>query len=210
MKKRYEEIMDQIEVSEEMRARIADRIFAYDFERKSSSGVMRFPSMLKYLSIAACFVVLMAGAFYASRLSHVRQPEDQLVFQTGSSIVEVSSAEELSTAVGFEIEDMSQLPFEPVERIYTAYWDELAEIIYTGSGQTATFRKSYAAEDISGDFNSYSAVKEISVDSLYVTLKGTAGAYTLAVWSDEDYSYSLRLSKGLTEAEWQSVIKAMD
>lgn len=39
-----------------------------------------------------------------------------------------------------------------------------------------------------------------------VTLKGNAEAYTLAIWTDGEFSYALTLTKGISEGEWQSLL----
>ena len=75
--------------------------------------------------------------------------------------------------------------------------------------QTCTFRKSVGSDDNSGDYNAYSAVEEISVGEVTAMLKGADGSFTLAIWSDGAYSYSLQLSDGLTAAEWETLIAAV-
>ena len=40
-----------------------------------------------------------------------------------------------------------------------------------------------------------------------VTLKGENDVFTLAVWTDGNYSYSLDISKGLSEDEWSEMIQ---
>ena len=39
-----------------------------------------------------------------------------------------------------------------------------------------------------------------------VTLKGQDQRYTLALWTDGTYTYSLRLSTGLSADEWQALL----
>ena len=42
-----------------------------------------------------------------------------------------------------------------------------------------------------------------------VTLKGETGSYTLAIWTDGNYSYSLSLSSGQPESVWQTIIEGV-
>ena len=70
------------------------------------------------------------------------------------------------------MEELTALPFAVEETTYVSYWNELAEITYTGEGQTAAFRKSPGTEDNSGDYNTYTAIKEIHMGPLTATLKG--------------------------------------
>ena len=79
---------------------------------------------------------------------------------------------------------------------------------WQGEGETAVFRKSLGEEDNSGDYTMYSEKKEVAVGNLTVTLKGDDGAYPLAVWSDDGYACSLRVTCAMTVEEWTSVLAA--
>lgn len=61
MKKRYDEIMDKIEVTDEMRARILNHLQEVDLTKRTRPKVLRLSSVKKYLSVAACFAILLAG-----------------------------------------------------------------------------------------------------------------------------------------------------
>ena len=205
MKKRYDELMDRIEVTDKMRERILDRIQGMDIATPPERKVIPFPKIKKYMSIAACFVVLAVGTFAICHTTGVLQPNDPPV-QVANEMVQVDTREQLAAAVGFEIEELDVLPFEVETTAYVSYWNELAEITYTGEGQTATFRKSIGTEDNSGDYSAYSDVRELNIGALPVTLKGSGEVYTLAVWSANGYSYSINLSDGITESEWYDFI----
>ncbi len=206
MKKRYDEVMDRIEVTDEMRGRILGNIQKMELEAAPERNVIPFPNLKKYLSVAACFVVLLAGAFVAGNMTGIFRPNDPAVLTPADGIVDVGTLEELSAHVGFEVEELNGLPFEVKETTYTVYWQELAEIVYTGEGQTATFRKSVGTEDNSGNYNAYANVKNIQIGSLTVTLKGNGDAYTLAIWSADGYAYSASLSDGISEKEWRNLV----
>ena len=205
MKKRYDEVMDRIEVTREMRERILSNIEKTDIGATQKSKVIPFPSMKKYMSAAACFVLLLAGVFAAGHMAGIFQPDDPPV-QVVNGIVEVDTLEQLAAAVGFEIEELGTLPFEVETTTYISYWGEMAEVSYTGEGQTSTFRKSRGTEDNSGDYSVYSAAKEITICSLTVTLKGSGEVYTLATWSADGYAYSISLSNGISEPGWYDFI----
>lgn len=64
-------------------------------------------------------------------------------------------------------------------------------------GNGMCIRKAAGSEDVSGDYNSYAQVK--TVDG--VTLKGEDGAFTLAVWTKDGYTYSVSLEKTLSQAD---------
>lgn len=196
LKNRYREAMERIEVTEEMRARIRKNL---ETAQTSAPKTVQFPK--RWLSLAACLAVLVVGVLALPHLQKQTEPPD-MTMQT-PQIEEVSSAEELSRLVGFPVQDVTGLPFTPETVNDTAYWNELAQITYTGSdGQTAVFRKSVGAEDNSGDFNDYPDVREADADGRTVTLKGRDGLYVLAVWSWDGYAYSLSLSDGLPASAW--------
>ena len=173
-------------------------------------------TVTKLLSMAACLAVIII-AVSALRSPAQVSPNDDLqpnegddpgFVQGGADIVEPDSAAALSAAVGFEVNDIG-LPFTPEQTEYISYWHELAEIDYTGAGKTARYRKAAGTEDCSGDYNVYTDVTEFEAGSITVTLKGDAGQYTLAIWTDGSYSYSLSLSDGLSLSYWQALMNSI-
>lgn len=50
---------------------------------------------------------------------------------------------------------------------------------------------------------------ELESNGTTVTLKGDAGQYTLAIWTDGSYSYSLSLTDGLSLSDWQTLISSI-
>lgn len=203
LRRAYDEIMDKVEVTEEMRRRVLARIAQADIA-PARPKVVRFPAWKKYLSAAACLILVIAGAAVLPRLVRLQPPDEHV--QTVPKIEEAASLAGLSRLVGFEVEEGFALPFAPEEAAYCSYWNELAQVQYSGQGQTATYRQSAGAEDNSGDYTVYSDVTEITAGGLPVTLKGDGGTYVLAVWTDGTFSYSLRLSQGVPEAEWLAVL----
>ncbi len=211
MKKRYDEVMAHITVTDEMRRRILKNIESAPLSSRSSK-VTRFPRLRRYLPVAACF----AAVFLVGVLSI--KPVWAGPVEPGSSgsgvlaipdIQEVSSLSALSDAVGFPVEDAVQLPFQVQDVHYTAYWKSLAEITYTGETDSATFRMEQGTEDVSGDYNSYSNITEASTESgTSVTLKGNENGYVLAVWTDGTYAYSLSLTQAQPEDCWLELLRA--
>lgn len=203
LRRAYDEIMDRIEVTPEMRQRVLRRVQAEGIS-PAKPKVLRFPAWKKYLSAAACLLLVVAGAAVLPRLIRPQPPGGDV--QTVPQIEDASSLAELSRLVGFEVDTGFTLPFTPEETAYCSYWNELAQIQYSGGGQTATYRQSAGTQDNSGDYTNYTAAVSLSCGGLSVTLKGEDGAYTLAVWTDGTYSYSLSLSQGLSQAQWADVL----
>lgn len=206
MNRKYNEAMEHIEVTPEMRSRILNNIENIDFAEKKRTKIVRFPNIKRFATLAACLAVMLVGALTLPNLLDISNEPPVI---ENNDIVEVSSVEELSKTVGFEVSEPGNLPFESESVVYTAYWAEMAEIIYTNDEQTAAFRKGIGSDDVSGDYNSYELTSEISVNDINATLKGNGETYTLATWTDGEFAYSLSLSEGIEETEWISILQTM-
>lgn len=196
--KKYDEIMEHIRVTPELRLRILERLQAAPPEHLSA------PKLRRYLSLAACLALVVAGAAVLPRLFPSDTSEPPVIAAPGTE--EVSSLAELSERVGFAVRAEFALPFSVESTSYCASWGTMAEVRYTGEGQTALFRQSPGREDNSGDYNSYPDIVEIDISGQTVTLRGDGGEYSLAVWTDGSYSYSLSLSLGVSAPAWQAVL----
>ena len=204
MKRKYNEIMDHVNVTEEMQNRILENIHIYQPAGKSVTARKR-----KWLSAAACLVILLTGLWVMPGLLQKNQMEEPENVTIANGIVEKDSLEQLSEAVGFPVADVTGLPFTPEKVTYWSYWDDLAQVEYEGEGQSAMFRQSEGTEDNSGDYNEYACVKEILVGDLQVTLKGETEYYTLAIWTDGESSYSMAIEAGLSEEAWTVLIESI-
>lgn len=202
----YRELMEQVNLTPEARERILTNVQQADLSSQPEK-VVPFPrrrqTWRRWVSLAACLVVVVAALFAVPLLRE--QPDTAPPVQVLPPFRQVDSLDALSEAVGFPVKDVSDLPFDPVSTTYTAYDEGLAEITYTGSGgQTATYRQSCGTEDNSGDYNLYPDTQTLPDQN--ATLKGQDGLYTLALWSDDTYTYSLHLSSGLSADAWQALL----
>lgn len=202
MKCKYNEVMDHVTVTEEMQNRILENVRTYRPAKKRI--VVR-----KWLSAAACLVILLTGLLLMPGLLRKNQTEDPGNVSIANGIVEKDSLEQLSEAVGFPVADVTGLPFTPGKITYWSYWDELAQVEYEGEGQSAMFRQSEGTEDNSGDYHEYACVKEMQVGETKVTLKGDTEQYTLAIWTDGESSYSMAIESGLSEETWAALIETI-
>ncbi len=85
---------------------------------------------------------------------------------------------------------------------------ELLEVIYLDrETEVARVRKGTGNEDISGDYNKYTAVKDVDVNGKSVTIKGTADGYVLAVWNDGEYAYSVSVEKAHSQEELTGLVE---
>lgn len=202
----YRELMEQVNLTPEARERILTNLQQADLSPQPEKVVpfsRRRQTWRRWASLAACLVVVVAALFAVPLLRE--QPDTAPPVQVLPPFRQVDSLDALSEAVGFPVTEVSKLPFDPVNTTYTAYDEGLAEITYTGSGgQTATYRQSCGSEDNSGDYNLYPDTQTLPEQN--ATLKGQDGLYTLALWTDDTYTYSLHLSSGLSADAWQALL----
>lgn len=200
---KYDEVMEKLEVTPEMRARILQNV-----ETQMAEPCKKPNRLRRFAALAACLAVLLMGAMALPKFISSPVPEESETM-VANGMVEVTSKEELSEAVGFPVKSAQSLPFFPQSIYYTSYWGEMAQIDYANGGSMACFRQSLGEEDNSGDWSEYPAQKSLTVNGCAVTLKGEADSYTLAIWQDGTYSYSLSLSAGQPASVWESIVEGV-
>jgi len=206
LRKKYEEIMDRIEVTPEMRQRVLANV--QQAARSQRPKVIPLRWWKQYAALAACLAIVLIGTFVYPALRRTPGIEEPSDVQSVSPIEECANVEELAEKVGFSVSQPSGFPFEVKRVQFTSYFGELAQVEYSGAdGESAVYRMSVGTEDNSGRYDSYDTVTDTEVSGLSVTLKGADGLYVLAIWTDGKYSYSLWLSQGVTEAAFAALIK---
>lgn len=203
----YRELMEQVTLTPEARQRILANVQQADLSPQPEKVVPLRPKQQtwrRWASLAACLVVVVAAVLAVPQLR--AEPNETTPPQlTGVPFQEVDSLAALSDAVGFPVTEPTVLPFDLVNTTYTAYDEGLAEITYTGPDeQTATYRQSLGTADNSGDDTLYEDTQVIPENN--ATLKGQDQSYTLALWTDDTYTYSLNLSTGLSADAWQALL----
>ncbi len=205
MESRYDEVMKNIEVTTEMRNRILNNISGLDLD-KNSNKVIPFPNGKKYLSVVACFVFLLVGAIIVHNTINVPE-EPPLLEETG--IVDHSTIGKLSEAVGFTMKELHDIPFDVGTVTYTSYWEDLAEVTYTGQNNKAVLRMAPGDEDISGDYSEYADIENFRTDDYDVTIKGNDGKYSLAVWQCDGFSYAVHFAAAVSQQEMLTAVESL-
>lgn len=199
----YDEIMSKIQVTDTARERILKRLSA-----EVPAPRRRVPMLPGALATAACLAILLAGVSLLPRFSTPPVATPPGPITAVPDFQDVASAEALSTLLGFPVSDLEELPFSWESATYTAYGQAMAQIRYENGEQWALFRKSAGSEDNSGDYTQYAAQSAETLDGWSIVLKGhTEDDYVLAIWTDGQYVCSLRLSSGLSQAQWQTLIQ---
>ncbi len=198
--------MDHIWVTDDMKARILDNVQKSSPDKKGEAR-RNFTRNRKSLCIAACLAVILSGILTLPSLLAPPSKPIPPVTALHDSTKQLDSVSALSDAVGFDLVVFEQMPFTADQMQYTSYQNKLAEISYIGKDSTAVFRQASGCDDISGDYTIYPVINKYTIGKIPVTLKGSSeDAYTLAIWSTEDFSYSLRLSNPITAETFISII----
>ena len=183
MNKSYNELMDKINVTEEMKERVVKNVAETVCKNKAHETVRKFMKR-KYFSVAACLiVVLLAVAIPMFN----RQPE---VSQKGY-------IGEYSSAVGFDVGELGYVPYGAEASGYVSIGEDLAQVVYESEEGSVIYRKSSGNEDISGDYNVYEKIEDVEVGGQNVIIKGNGEAFNLATWVIGDHAYSLRIAQAV-------------
>lgn len=202
---RYDKVMSKINVTPEMHDRIMKNIRETDFQTEPKR-IIFFSHYKKYLSIAACLMVCIAGMLFVPNLINVDQePPVQVV----PDITTYSSKDELAAHVDFEVKEVHDIPFKVEQVEYTAYGKTMAQISYQGDENRMTFRMSTMDGDISGDYTQYEEEKNYALDGYNIALSGNNGRYELAVWRDGEFSYALQMDIGVAEDTMLQMIQSV-
>ena len=74
---------------------------------------------------------------------------------------------------------------------------EILEVDFDGG----YIRKAAGSDDISGDYNEYTATEAKTETGKAVTLKGSGAKIMLALWTDGGYTYCVGVTGGAKEAD---------
>ena len=209
MTRKYDEVMDRIEITEGMRRRILQNIRQTPQkkapEKPKKSGIYRV-----LLPLAAC-LVLLVGVLSVPALRKESREEESPVpsIQAVNGIMEAESPEKLSEMVGFKVLGLSELPFEVRSVTCASCWGNMAQIEYTGDNISCTYRQSRGTEDNSGDYTAYEITEKRTMGGAEVTLKGhAADEYLAAVWTDGTFSFSVLFTEPVSAAAFEQTVSA--
>ena len=185
---KYNEIMERVNVTDEMKSRILGHIDAH-FSRKKNT---RKKSLyLAFGGVAAAALLMIIIRPWDNNVTKPINPDINSAGE-GSNVLG-----ELSKAVGFNVPEIKSLPFKPSETEYMTLGEGFAQITYLSDDDRLIYRKSTDKEDNSGNYNPYDYVGEVSVNDIKVTVKGTKEALNLAFWNDGTYEHSISVEKAV-------------
>ena len=123
------------------------------------------------------------------------EPEDEAPaglggVQIANPFVDYDTLEEAAAQTGFDLTVPETVEGYP-ERMIQVMDGSMLQVIWLNGDDRLFVRKAAGTEDVSGDYNVYSDVQTITVGEREVTLQGEAGAYSLATWLADGYTYAV-------------------
>ena len=210
----YNEIMEHIEVTPEMRRRVLKNVEA----AMDRPRIVRFPArgVKTLLSLAACAVLIIFASLSVSvvRRETDAAPDESTDAPFGVSAVygieECAGRDELSEKLGFDVAELGYLPFEAEETEYCAYWGSMAQIRYRRGDDEVMFRQARGSDDASGDYNVYETVLTVEINGAEAELRGAGGEFSGAVWQKDGFAYSVSCSPAVSQDEMQRIIESIE
>lgn len=201
--------MEHLTVDDTMRERVLEHIAAAKLEpvsRKHVASPWRW-------SAVACVALLVLGGVMVRRAESPQPPQlatDRPGHMTVvSPITTVDTVEALADLVGFPMDALVDLPFEPETVTYTVIQGTMAQSSYQRGEQTAILRKARGTVDPSGDYSSYEQVISLELEGVTGELRGNENHFTVAWWTDGTYAWSLSLSEPTAQSTWETLIETL-
>ena len=126
--------------------------------------------------------------------------------------VTYGSTQEASKAVGFDVVVPNTVEGYTKGRIIQGVSSSSLSMIQVldeaADGNTLCIRKARGTGDISGDSNTYSISKKVTVGARSVTLKGNGNdQFKVAIWTKDNYTYAVVATAGLSEEAMIKIIQ---
>lgn len=206
---KYNRIMDRVEVTPEMKARLMANLAKPSLSEPARSRLRnRLSESRRFLYAVACLFIFAGGAFVAYN-SLVQDEESKPPVEVVNGNEEFASLGELSAYLGFDVKEVTALPFVPTDTLYVSIAGKTAEIRYTAGERRLDLRMSRGSEDNSGDYEDYPNVAALRSSGHKVTIKGDANGFKLALWEDGDFAYSIRSDEALSKQQMSDLVNSV-
>lgn len=142
-----------------------------------------------------------AGSAYDSVNSTADQAMEESVIDeaapeaaaAGNPWQEVGSLEDAASLTGFTLIVPAAQDDYPATTVYVMD-QSMIEVDYStedGSETGYSIRKAEGSDDISGDYNEYTATQIKEIGGMEITLKGDGQTWSVATWTAADYTYAI-------------------
>lgn len=198
----YKNALEKIKMTKEMENRIMKNLKESNVNQSNIRKKFKFKWLKPVALTVGCCAIVASSIFIYPKLQN-NNNDVQLVNPTK----DVSSINELKTNLPFELKIPTKLPKEYTLDSTSIISSTLAQIEYTSKNDSITFRMTPGNEDISGDYNNYSKENKITVDGIEVTIRGDDRLYKVITWNNDNFSYSITSTAGLSEDIIHEIIR---
>ena len=144
-----------------------------------------------------------------SQSTSVEQNSTSVTPEQDGSYVDYQTLEEAQSAVGFTW----NVPYsigDSTDREFRVADGSVLDILYKkDETRTACLRKAAGTEDLSADSAQYEQVEEAAVGNSTVSMRGSNDLYSLAIWTDDTYTYSVSLDTGISQDELSQLVQSL-
>ena len=154
------------------------------------------------LSLAAC------GSTHTGE-QEVSSTSESNTVTIANSFEEFDNLNDAMEFVGFDISAPDSIGEMGRTAIRGSKVDQMIEIIYGDEEHNIHIRKGSGEGDISGDYNEFTEENTVDIDGLAVTMKGSNEKINIALWSKDEYAYSIDSSDTLDKVAMTDLVKAV-
>ncbi len=122
--------------------------------------------------------------------------------------VDYATLDEAAAVTGFGLKTPDTVDGY-TERFISVMSGVMLQVIYKNGDDRLFVRKQKGSDDISGDYNVYTDVTDVTVGGRTVTLKGKDGLYSTAVWTDSGFAYAVMADTPMTREKMTSLISSV-
>lgn len=216
---KYNEIMENVRLTEAMKERIAGSVAENFSEAKKQAAGKQLRIFLSTLTTLAAAAILMVWIYPKKTMPVEPDPglnvggdigDDQGTGIGGFVYYVFRNLDEMNAHYHYEIEEFVGLPFSIRAKLYVGY-GRYPQILYYGEKRDDLiyYRTYLEPGDYSGFGDLYELDTTIEVNGTTVGIRGNEGRIQTVYWPDEDnfFWHSLHYSKGFDEEEVRSMIE---
>ena len=125
--------------------------------------------------------------------------------QIPNPFVDYDSLAEAAEAAGFDMiapETMEGYS----EKIIQVMNSKMIQVIFLNGDSRLFLRKAAGSEDISGDYNVYAETQTATFGDYSVTMKGDDGRISLAIWTDNGYTYAVTSDETMSVEDMSTLV----
>ncbi|MBR2259225.1 MAG: DUF4367 domain-containing protein [Blautia sp.] len=203
---KYTEVMERIEIDEAMKNRILCKVRAKTEKEK------RFSKIRKYVMaegvVAAAILVMVLSPWRRrspSELAELRFPS--VATEQGGTDFETSN--ELSEGIGFTVKLPDELPYPVSNTTFTMIGSGVAQVEYQGEDESFQFTQSTGEMEAFDDIGAYETETQVQIEDITVSMLGNEEEVYLAIWSDEDYTYTISNTVGISEGDMIQLVDSV-